>query len=128
MDPSSPDLTTTAHAQQSIILDQRLNQIEQRFNYIESRLNRLESQSRFPSTLPSSSRDTELNLMRNQMDSMRTEIDALRVRTGELECAVLKLDERTLSPGVRAAKPPTGPSADPCRLNPNRPVQLSSRP
>src|SRR5436853_6400906 len=81
---STGDLTTTAHAQQSVILEQRLGQIEQRFNYIESRISRLESESRLPGTLPgSATSQTELNLIHNQMDTMRTEIDALRVRTGE---------------------------------------------
>ena len=125
-----PELATTAHSQQgSSMLEQRLNQVEQRFNYIESRLNRLESESRSPSaTFPSRS-NSELSLMKAQMDTMRADIDSLRVRTGELECAVLKLDQRTLSPGVRAAKPPTGPNqGDPCRANSNSVIRLSSRP
>lgn len=126
--PVGPEIPPTAHAQ-SALLEQRLNQIEQRFNYIESRLNRLESESRYPGVMPntSSRNDTELNLMRTQLDSMRTDIDLLRGRTGELECAVLKLDERTLTPAARAARKPGGTS-EPCRANAATPVKLSARP
>jgi hypothetical protein len=122
------ELPPTAHAQ-SALLEQRLNQVEQRFNYIESRLNRLESESRYPGVMPntSSRSNTELSLMRTQLDSMRTDIDSLRSRTGELECAVLKLDERTLTPAARATRKPGGTS-EPCRTNTGTPVRLSARP
>ncbi|HYJ91519.1 MAG TPA: hypothetical protein VEV84_09440 [Pyrinomonadaceae bacterium] len=121
------DLTTTAQAQ-SIVFEQRLNQIEQRFNYIESRLNRLESESRYPGTATSSARnDTQLTILRAQMDTLRADIDSLRGRTGELECAVLKLDERTLTPAARATRR-TGGSSEPCRANSGTPVRLSARP
>jgi hypothetical protein len=126
--PLGSELPPTAHAQ-SALLEQRLNQVEQRFNYIESRLNRLESESRYSGVMPntSSRNDTELNLMRTQLDAMRTEIDSLRGRTGELECAVLKLDERTLTPAARATRKPGGTS-EPCRTNTGTPVRLSARP
>jgi hypothetical protein len=122
------EIPPTAHAQ-SALLEQRLNQVEQRFNYIESRLNRLESESRYPGVMPntSSRNNTELELMRTQVDSMRTEIDSLRGRIGEMECAVLKLDERTLTPAARAARKP-GVSSEPCRTNTGAPVRLSARP
>jgi len=122
--------TTTAHAQtQGILLEQRLNQVEQRFNYVESRLNRLESESRYPGTLPntSSQNGPELTLMRAQMDSLRTEIDGLRDRTTELECAVLKLDERTLSAAAKSGRRLSGAN-EVCRTNPGAPVKLSARP
>ncbi|HEY2867633.1 MAG TPA: hypothetical protein VGJ02_11125 [Pyrinomonadaceae bacterium] len=124
---ADPELTTTAHAQSSIMLEQRLNQVEQRFNYIESRLNRLESESRSQSTTIPSRSNSELSLMKAQMDTMRADIDSLRVRTGELECAVLKLDERTLTAAERAARR-RGGSSEPCRANTAAPVTLSARP
>ena len=124
---AEPELTTTAHAQSSIMLEQRLNQVEQRFNFIESRLSRLESESRSPTTSLGTSRtDTQLTLLKAQMDTMRADIDSLRVRTGELECAVLKLDERTLTASERAARRKGG-SSEPCRSNPASPVTLSAR-
>lgn len=123
----APELTTTAHAQSSIMLEQRLNQVEQRFNFIESRLSRLESESRSPTTpLGTSRAETELTLLKAQMDTMRADIDSLRVRTGELECAVLKLDERTLTASERAGRR-RGGSSEPCRTNPGSPVTLSAR-
>jgi hypothetical protein len=125
---SGGGMPPAAHAQ-SALLEQRLNQVEQRFNYIESRLNRLESESRYPGVMPntSSRSNSELDLMRTQLDSMRTEIDSLRGRVGELECAVLKLDERTLTPAARATRKPGG-SSEPCRTNTGAPVRLSARP
>jgi len=124
---AEPELTTTAHAQSSIMLEQRLNQVEQRFNFIESRLSRLESESRSPGTSLGTSRtDTQLTLLKAQMDTMRADIDSLRIRTGELECAVLKLDERTLTASERAARR-RGGSSEPCRANSASPVTLSVR-
>jgi len=124
---AEPELTTTAHAQSSIMLEQRLNQVEQRFNYIESRLNRLESESRSANTTIPSRSNSELSLMKAQMDTMRADIDSLRVRTGELECAVLKLDERTLTAPARATRRKGG-SSEPCRTNIGAPITLSARP
>jgi len=122
------DLPPTVQAQ-SPILEQRLSQVEQRFNYIESRLNRLESESRYPGVLPntSSRNNPEVGLLRTQVDAMRTDIDSLRGRIGELECALLKLDERTLTPAARSARRP-GSSSEPCRTNTSAPVKLSARP
>ena len=122
-----PELTATAHAQSSIMLEQRLNQVEQRFNFVESRLSRLESESRSPTASIGTSRtETEISLLRAQMDTMRADIDSLRIRTGELECAVLKLDERTLTPSARAARR-RGGSGEPCRANPASSITLSAR-
>ena len=114
----------TAYAQQDQFLARRIDQLEQRFISIESRLNRLESDSRRVSLTPSITRtdDTELNFLRLQVDSFR-------LRIGEVECGLLRLDERTLTPAARTARSKAGASdSDKCRVNFGAPVQLSARP
>ena len=117
-------LATTAYAQQDPFLSQRLSRIEQRFTTIESRLIQLEKQSRYPATTPdsSNSRETEIRLLRSQ-------IDTLQLRVAEIECGVIRLDERTLSNTVRQGQRKSGTGkSDVCRLTPNAPLQLSARP
>ena len=92
-------------------LESRVQMLEQRLYSIESSLNRIQTSSQ---RSPSSS-DAELILMRN-------EIQNLTARLIDAECAVLKLDQRTTT--NRAATKLN----DPCRLNPNQPVELRSRP
>jgi hypothetical protein len=129
MSVSNEDLTPTAHAQSSM-LDQRINQIEQRFYYLETRLNNLESNSRYSSTLPGSSTVSQVQIgqMRTELDTLRTQVDSLRGRLGELECATLKLDERTLTPAARQRRRSAQAASEPCRANPDGPVTLSARP
>lgn len=116
--------TTTVLAQQDPFLNQRLNRIEQQFNSIETRISRIEQQSRFPDVTPRTSLnlDTEINLMRSQ-------IEALQLRVAEIECGLVRVDERTLTPTTRQSRRKTTPNeTDRCRLNPNVPLQLSARP
>ena len=116
--------TTPVLAQQDPFLDRRISQIEQRFNLIETRINRLEQQSRFPASTPQTtlSRDTEINLMRSQ-------IEALQLRIAEVECSLVRIDERTLTAAARQARRKANPNeTDRCRLNSNIPLQLSTRP
>lgn len=113
---------TTVLAQQDPFLDRRISQIEQRFNLIESRISRLEQQTSLPSLTPQTSlnRDSEINQMRSQ-------IGALQLRVAEIECGLLKIDERTLSNAARQSR--RNPNeVDRCRLNANVPLQLSNRP
>jgi hypothetical protein len=124
------DLTPTVYAQQDILLERRISQVEQRFYYIESRLNQLETESRFPGAVPRTStrNDTELGMLRTYMETLRTELETLRGRVGEIECGVIKLDERTLTPSARQLRRQTAPdSGEPCRANPGSPVRLSAR-
>lgn len=107
-------------AQDVMSLDRRISAIEQRFYTIESSINqlqlRVQSTERHPGT-PAASRDPEV-------DRLLAELSLLQSRLGELECGVLKLDERTLPAAARAQQPkPT----DPCRSQANTPVRLSSR-
>jgi len=120
----SDQFATSVSAQTDRVLESRLNVMEQRFYGIESRLNRVEQLASRPSVAAptSTDRSAEIQFLRSQIDSLRT-------RIGELECAVLKLDERTLTAAARARRQSAGASlADKCRLDSSTPVQLSARP
>ncbi|MDQ3820080.1 MAG: hypothetical protein M3362_20715, partial [Acidobacteriota bacterium] len=67
-------------------------------------------------------RDTEVTLLRAQ-------VEMLQRRLSEIDCGLAKLDERTLSPAAREARRKTAAnSTDPCRLNSDAPLRLSTRP
>ena len=104
-------------------LDRRVSMLEQRLYSIESNINRLQ-QSAVSQHLPvpqPGARDQEMNLIRQDMQ-------ALQQRLNEIECGLVKLDERT-TVSVRDNPRSTGrKSADPCRLNPATPLRLSTRP
>jgi hypothetical protein len=110
--------------QQDLYLSRRIDQVEQRFFQIESRLNRLEMQPK-PSTITSPSAggdETELRLL-------RAEISSMRVRLGEAECALLRLDERTLTNAARLARKKAGDAGtENCRRERDVSIQLSARP
>jgi len=109
-------------------LDRRINMLEQRFYSIESRMSRLEQQMSIvgritPTPAPSQpTRDPEIDLL-------RSESELLKVRVRELECGILRLDERTLPESAKETRrrAPAQPK-DPCRVNPETPVKLSVRP
>lgn len=116
--------TTKVLAQQDPFLNQRLNRLEQQFSSIETRIGRIEQQSRFPEIAPRTTlnRDTEINLMRSQ-------IEALQLRIAEIECGMVRLDERTLSTAARQSRRKASPNeTDRCRFNPSLSVELSARP
>jgi predicted RNase H-like nuclease (RuvC/YqgF family) len=101
-------------------LDRRLSLLEQRFYSVESNISRLQqyvAAQRPPVSQPSTS-DRELSLIRE-------EIQRLTLIMNEVECGLSKLDERT-TPVAR--RNPSGKSNDPCRLNPETPLRLSTRP
>jgi hypothetical protein len=115
-------------AQDVVFLDRRINMLEQRFYSIESRMNRLEQQMSMaqrvvPTPTPSQpTRDLEIDLLRNESES-------LKVRVRELECGILRLDERTLSESAKETRRRAGAQPkDPCRVGPEAPVKLSVRP
>lgn len=104
-------------------LDRRISMLEQRFYTVESSIRQLERYSRSPSpiTQPSAS-DQEIDLLRAQ-------IQTLQVRLSEIECGLVRLDERTTSAATREArKNERARTTDPCRLSPAAPVRLSNRP
>jgi uncharacterized coiled-coil protein SlyX len=125
------DVTTTAHAQTDFALQRRVDMIEQRFYMMESRLNSLEQQSRYQSsTSPSSSvrTDSELSSLRTQLELMRAQMDTLNRRLADVECGLLKVDERTLTQAARdMRRRGREDENEPCRLNPSTAIRLSSR-
>jgi len=121
----SAGLVQAAHAQDNTMLERRINQLEQRFYTIETSITRLEQQASLssrPSITQPAASDTEVTLL-------RSEVEALQRRLSETECGLAKLDERTLAPATRDARKRSGVSStDPCRLNPETPLRLSTRP
>ena len=109
----------TASAQTDMYLSRRIDQVEQRFYSLESRLNRLETSSN-PGIMSPQVRNTN----DVELQFLRTQVDGLRTRVGELECGVLRLDERTLAPARRMGSR----TSEPCRKDPTNIVQLSARP
>jgi prefoldin subunit 5 len=110
-------------AQTDTLLSRRIDQVEQRFYTLESRMSRIEQESRRPAvTSP-----TIIDNNAVELQYLRTQIESLRARLGEVECSVLKVDERTLTAAARAARTRSG-NPEPCRSDPNGPVQLSARP
>ena len=107
--------------QQDVIrLETRINQIEQRVYSLDTNLRNLEQQVRLAGSSPRSTGSEDVT-------RLRLEVQALQDRLAQHECALAKLDERTLSAAMRAARKKSGPGAnDPCRLNSDTPVQLSS--
>jgi predicted RNase H-like nuclease (RuvC/YqgF family) len=105
-------------------LDRRISSLEQRLYSIETSINRLEQSAisqRAPVSQPSA-RDQEINLLRG-------EIQTLQLRVNEIECGLVKLDERTTVSAVRETRRSDGArTTDPCRLNPATPLRLSTRP
>jgi len=101
-------------------LDRRLSLLEQRFYSVESSVSRLQQYvaTQRPSVPQPSTSDRDLILMRE-------EVQRLELRMAEVECGLIKLDERT-TPAAR--RNPTAKSNDPCRLNPDQSLRLSTHP
>jgi hypothetical protein len=99
-------------------LDRRISLLEQRFYQVESNISRLQQfvAMQRPPVSQSSVSDRDVSLMRE-------EVQRLSLRVNELECGLLKLDERTAS-----RKTTTGKPSDPCRLNAEMPLRLSTHP
>ena len=112
----------TAGAQDAAYLDRRISLLETKIYSIESSVRTLEQQammSRSASGQPT--RDPETALL-------RSEVEILKARLRELECGLARLDERTLSAAAKESRKRAGAQAqDPCRLDPETPLQLSPR-
>lgn len=101
-------------------LDRRISMLEQRFYTLESSMNRLQqfvSAQRSTDSTSSGTSDRELTLLSQ-------EIQRLQLRLTEVECGLVKLDERTAT-ARRSGEPK---STDPCRATPGTPLRLSARP
>src|SRR5215813_14064290 len=109
---------SSAEPQDPSSLDRRISLLEQRFYQVESNINRLQTYvatQRPPTSQPTTS-DRDVLVIRD-------EVQRLSLRLGEVECGLLKLDERTAT-----RRSTTPKSDDPCRLNVAAPLRLSARP
>jgi len=105
----------TAISQQDVIrLESRFSQLETRLNFIENRLRGIEQQSRLGDSRGVSDADWAL---------LRSEFQTLQTRVVEHECALAKLDERTLAATARTRRRSEA-TTDPCRANPDTPIRL----
>jgi len=106
-------------------LERRISLLEQHFYTLETSINRLQQQaslSERPTVAQPGARDVEVTLLRSQ-------VEMLQRRLNEIDCGMVKLDERTLSPAAREARRKAGTNnIDPCRLNVDAPLRLSTRP
>lgn len=108
--------------QQDVIrLDSRVSQLEQRLYTMEASLRTVEQQSRMSSM---GQRGAGVTL--DDIAQLRSELQTLQVRLMEHECALSKLDERTLTPAAREARRKAAGN-DPCRLNAELPLRPPSR-
>ncbi len=109
---------SSAETQDPSSLDRRISLLEQRFYQVESSINRLQTYvaSQRPQVSPPSTSDRDVILLRD-------EIQRLNLRLSEVECGLLKLDERTATRRNNTQK-----SNDPCRVNVDTPLRLSARP
>jgi uncharacterized protein YlxW (UPF0749 family) len=103
-------------------LDRRISMLEQRFYSLETSMNRLQQvvTSQRSTSSSSDSRDREVDLLAQ-------EIQKLQLRLNEVECGLVKLDERTTTAGGNRRGGEARP-ADPCRQNPGTPLRLPTRP
>lgn len=111
----------TAATQDVIGLDRRISLMEQRFYRLESSITRLEQYVTSQRSTGSSS-----DVRGRELDQLREDLQRMQLRLNEVECGLLKLDERTTTAGNRRG--PESRATDPCRLNPGLPLRLSSRP
>ena len=111
-----------AETQDPAGLDRRISMLEQRSYTLETGMNRLQQYVTSQRSTGSSS-----DLRSQEVDQLRQEMQRLQLRLNEVECGLLKLDERTSSAGGNRKSGDARP-ADPCRLNPATPLRLASRP
>lgn len=106
--------------QDVIRLETRINQLETRLYTMESSIRNIEQQTRIAGAAASRGGSVSAD----EVASLRAQLQALQVRLMEDECALAKLDERTLSPAMRRK---SGAVTDPCRANVEAPVRLPER-
>ena len=109
---------SSAETQDPSSLDRRISLLEQRFYQVESSINRLQTYiaSQRPQASQPNTSDRDVILIRD-------EVQRLSLRLSEVECGLLKLDERTATRRDNTQKP-----NDPCRMNVDSPLRLSARP
>lgn len=117
---SSAESTYSAAQHPDLIrLEQRVNQMEIRLYSMETNLRTLEQQIRLAS-------GGTRGLDSQELAALRSELQMLHRRIAEHECALAKLDERTLATAARATRRKSG-LTDPCRVNVDAPLELPER-
>ncbi|HEX3183932.1 MAG TPA: hypothetical protein VHQ94_04005 [Pyrinomonadaceae bacterium] len=111
-----------AETQDPASLDRRISMLEQRFYTLETSMNRLQQVMTSQRSTGSSSSVTD-----QEVDQLQAEVQRLQLRLNEVECGLVKLDERTTATGANRRGGEPRP-ADPCRQNPSTPLRLPSRP
>ena len=110
-----------APPQDVIRLETRLNQLEQRLYTMEASIRSIEQQSRIAGAASRGGASAE------EVAVLRAQLQALQLRVMEDECALAKLDERTLSAAMRDARRKSGATTDPCRNSFEAPLRLPER-
>lgn len=103
-------------------LDRRISMLEQRFYTLETSMNRLQQVLSSQRSTSSSSGVSD-----RDVDQLQAEVQRLQLRLNEVECGLMKLDERTAT-GSGNRRGGEARPADPCRQNPNTPLRLPTRP
>lgn len=109
-------------AQDVIRLETRINQLEQRLYTMDASVRNIEQQMRIAGA---ASRGGGVSA--DDFSRLIAQLQAVQVRLMEDECALAKLDERTLTPAMRDARRKSGAAADPCRANAEAPLRLPDR-
>src|ERR1051326_4233776 len=128
-------------AQDAVRLESRINQLEQRLYTIETSVRTLEQQSRVGAVSSRNVTPEEIEAVRAQLQSfeqsrnvtpeeieaVRAQLQSFELRFIDDECAIAKLDERTLSAAQRQARIRSAARTEPCRLSADTPVRLPER-
>jgi hypothetical protein len=107
--------------QDVIRLETRINQLEQRLYTMDASIRNIEQQSRIAGAA------SRGNVSADEFARLIAQLQALQVRVMEDECALAKLDERTLTAAQRDARRKSGAASDPCRNNFEAPLRLPER-
>ena len=108
--------------QDVIRLETRINQLEQRLYTMDASIRNIEQQARIAGA---ASRGGSVSA--DEFARLIAQLQALQVRVMEDECALAKLDERTLTAAQRDARRKSGAASDPCRNNFEAPLRLPER-
>jgi hypothetical protein len=109
--------------QDVIRLETRINQLEQRLYTMETSIRSIEQQARIAGA---ASRGGG-GVTADDFSRLIAQLQSLQVRVMEDECALAKLDERTLTAAQRDARRKSGAVTDPCRNNFEAPLRLPAR-
>ena len=117
---TSSDLISSEPGQDIMSVDRRVTTLEQHMYTLDSNLNQIQQQIMMLNR--TSSQPTGSS---TEVQQLRLELDLLRSQMTQVECALAKLDERTITTGkpkVRAG------IKDPCRLDPQTPIEITGHP